>query len=185
MPSELYVQVPLRYGDFAYAVSGSPLDRLSEYGREASFLLQLHLRMVMYSREYRLDGLLHDGHARHLARWAGNTSARTAKRDLKRLEDAGFIERRDDGWFVPAAVEWPLVRKGTRDHISDFIRDHVYERDGYRCVLCGATDDLTLDHIIPWSKGGPDTAGNLQTLCGSCNSRKKARIAPPVTLANR
>lgn len=177
MPSELYVQVPLRYGDLAYAVCDSPAYRLMQYGREAPFLLQLHLRMVMYSQEWRLDGLLDDGHMAALARWAGS-GPRIAKRDLKRLEDAGFIERRDDDeWFVPAALEWELVRKGTRDYISDFIRQRVYERDGYACVHCGATDDLTLDHAIPWSKGGPDKVSNLQTLCGSCNSKKRARVA--------
>lgn len=53
----------------------------------------------------------------------------------------------------------------------------VFERDGCACVQCGATQDLTLDHIRPWSIGGTDTAENLQILCRSCNSSKGDRVA--------
>lgn len=63
-----------------------------------------------------------------------------------------------------------------RAPIPQEIRDEVYARDGYACVKCGATEDLTLDHIHPWSLGGPDTADNLRVLCRSCNSRKSNRI---------
>lgn len=51
----------------------------------------------------------------------------------------------------------------------------VFKRDGYRCVACGSDEDLTVDHIFPWSKGGSDELDNLQTLCGTCNSSKGAR----------
>ena len=43
------------------------------------------------------------------------------------------------------------------------------------CAHCGATEDMHRDHIIPLSKGGPDTFGNSQMLCGSCNKRKGAK----------
>jgi len=83
---------------------------------------------------------------------------------------------------VPAArgcvpIElWKIERTGTRQRIPQHIRDFVYERDGYACVICSATEDITLDHIKPWSKGGPDVVGNLRTLCRPCNSRKGAKI---------
>lgn len=47
-------------------------------------------------------------------------------------------------------------------------------RDGC-CLRCGSTDDLTIDHIWPLSKGGTDAKGNLQTLCGACNEAKADR----------
>ena len=45
----------------------------------------------------------------------------------------------------------------------------------HKCVYCGATEDLTQDHIIPLSRGGPHTISNVAPACCSCNSRKGAR----------
>ncbi len=47
------------------------------------------------------------------------------------------------------------------------------------CLMCGKfveCEKLTLDHIIPLSKGGTHTIENIQPLCFSCNSRKHARV---------
>lgn len=48
----------------------------------------------------------------------------------------------------------------------------VFAKDGFKCVKCGETSGLTLDHIIPRSDGGSDELANLQTLCLSCNGKK-------------
>lgn len=40
------------------------------------------------------------------------------------------------------------------------------------CVNCGSTDNPTIDHIIPVSRGGRNSIGNYQTLCKSCNCSK-------------
>ena len=43
------------------------------------------------------------------------------------------------------------------------------------CAYCGATDNLSLDHLIPRLRGGEDASDNLVTACRSCNSSKGAR----------
>jgi 5-methylcytosine-specific restriction endonuclease McrA len=43
----------------------------------------------------------------------------------------------------------------------------------YCCVACAATDDLTLDHVVPLSVGGRNHPINLQLLCRGCNVRKR------------
>ena len=63
-----------------------------------------------------------------------------------------------------------------RAPIPTVVRDEVFQRDGNECRRCGASEDLTLDHIHPWSIGGPDTPDNLQVLCRSCNSSKGDRV---------
>ena len=44
------------------------------------------------------------------------------------------------------------------------------------CAHCGATENLHRDHIIPLYRGGPDTFGNSQMLCGSCNRSKGTKF---------
>ena len=44
------------------------------------------------------------------------------------------------------------------------------------CVNCGASESITLDHIIPISRGGRHSIGNLQSLCQSCNSSKNSKL---------
>ncbi|MET7419439.1 TerD family protein [Dactylosporangium sp. NPDC005555] len=56
------------------------------------------------------------------------------------------------------------------------VRAEVWRRDGGACVECQATEYLEFDHVIPWSRGGATSAGNLQLLCRRCNLAKGARI---------
>jgi 5-methylcytosine-specific restriction endonuclease McrA len=51
-------------------------------------------------------------------------------------------------------------------------RINVFRRDGYECQYCGATQHLTIDHVLPRSRGGRDTWENLVTACHDCNTRK-------------
>lgn len=63
-----------------------------------------------------------------------------------------------------------------RPPIPREIVDAVYKRDGGRCVFCGSTQNLQLDHIIPFSKGGATTLDNMQLLCQKCNIEKSNKI---------
>lgn len=51
-------------------------------------------------------------------------------------------------------------------------REAIFERDGWTCQRCGSTEYLTLDHVIPLSRGGRHDPDNLCCLCWSCNVRK-------------
>lgn len=62
-----------------------------------------------------------------------------------------------------------------RDPIPPAVRWEIHQRDGYRCVYCGEEGELQLDHVIPYSRGGPDTYENLVSACRTCNRTKGAR----------
>jgi hypothetical protein len=54
-------------------------------------------------------------------------------------------------------------------------RPRIYKRDHYQCVYCGSNKDLTLDHVMPKSRGGGNEWTNLVTSCFKCNLRKGNR----------
>jgi 5-methylcytosine-specific restriction endonuclease McrA len=51
-------------------------------------------------------------------------------------------------------------------------RHRIYARDNHHCVYCGSKKSLTIDHVIPRSKGGLNTWTNMVTSCFSCNVKK-------------
>jgi 5-methylcytosine-specific restriction endonuclease McrA len=54
-------------------------------------------------------------------------------------------------------------------------RQNIFKRDNFRCVYCGRPDSLTLDHVIPRSRGGRESWHNLVTACQRCNTLKGDR----------
>ena len=63
-----------------------------------------------------------------------------------------------------------------RERIPDNVKMYIWKRDNGRCAVCGSQEKLEFDHIIPLSKGGSNTARNLQLLCEKCNRSKGAKI---------
>ena len=55
-------------------------------------------------------------------------------------------------------------------------RNLIYKRDKNKCQYCGSTKSLTIDHVIPKSKGGQDTWENLVVACSSCNVKKSDKL---------
>ncbi len=72
----------------------------------------------------------------------------------------------------------PSVENGSmvRTPIPEEVQLFVWNRDGGKCVKCGSQENLEFDHIIPLSKGGGNTARNIQLLCASCNRAKSNTI---------
>ncbi|MEK9893731.1 MAG: HNH endonuclease [Pelagibacteraceae bacterium] len=64
-------------------------------------------------------------------------------------------------------------------------RAMIYKRDGNKCQYCGATKDLTIDHIQPRSLGGQDTWENLVTACSTCNSKKGGKLLKETNMVLR
>jgi len=54
-------------------------------------------------------------------------------------------------------------------------KQNILKRDGHRCGYCESRENLTLDHIIPKSRGGTNSWENLVTCCARCNGKKDNR----------
>jgi hypothetical protein len=56
---------------------------------------------------------------------------------------------------------------------SGAIREYIRERDlPTQCIYCQSSTNLSYDHLIPRSRGGPDIADNVVLACKTCNSSK-------------
>lgn len=117
------------------------------------------------------------GRNRDDVHWAKTEASLARLVERKRIKlQVGPLESCYSGPVLTALIlNWGTVRP-KRSAIPLKVRVAVYERDGNRCVNCGATERLSLDHVIPWSHGGSDHVGNLQTMCVSCNSSKSNRV---------
>ena len=63
-----------------------------------------------------------------------------------------------------------------RERIPENVRIEVWRRDGGKCAKCGSQEKLEYDHIIPISKGGSNTARNIELLCEKHNRSKSNNI---------
>lgn len=63
--------------------------------------------------------------------------------------------------------------------VEDFSYRDVLARDGMHCYLCDAVvspDDLSFDHVVPLTRGGPHTLGNVRVAHLACNIRKGNKL---------
>src|SRR5437763_13334121 len=85
--------------------------------------------------------------------------------------------------------QWPhVIRLVTYVHVPraaqrKISRRALFARDDWRCVYCGDTGGrLTLDHVIPRSRGGDSSWENVVTSCAPCNLRKGNRLPPEIQM---
>jgi CRISPR/Cas system Type II protein with McrA/HNH and RuvC-like nuclease domain len=63
-----------------------------------------------------------------------------------------------------------------RPRIPENVRIEVWRRDGGKCARCGSRESLEYDHIVPISKGGSNTARNIELLCEKHNRSKSNNV---------
>lgn len=71
---------------------------------------------------------------------------------------------------------WLSRKEGSGDEFT--LREWLALCESYdhRCLACGQPKPLTVDHVVPLSKGGSNSIENIQPLCQPCNSEKHVKI---------
>jgi len=54
-------------------------------------------------------------------------------------------------------------------------KEKVFDLYGRKCLCCGSTENITIDHVVSVKNGGVNEIENMQPLCKSCNSRKSTK----------
>ncbi|KAI4325549.1 hypothetical protein MLD38_030934 [Melastoma candidum] len=100
---------------------------------------------------------------------------------LEFMEKADVLEYYDQtvnspsgSFYIPAVLRVPqLLQVVKRRRVKNSLsRKNILYRDNYTCQYCSSGENLTIDHILPISRGGEWTWENLVTACSRCNSRK-------------
>jgi len=68
------------------------------------------------------------------------------------------------------------VRIPRDTHRRKITRRAVFARDDWTCQYCGSRSNLTVDHVVPRSKGGPSSWENIVASCAPCNRRKGSAL---------
>ncbi len=95
----------------------------------------------------------------------------------------GRYELRSTSTSMPRPMVIRLVTyvRVPRDtHRRKITRRAVFARDRWECQYCGARASLTVDHVVPRSKGGASSWENIVASCAPCNRRKGDKLADKV-----
>ncbi len=101
-----------------------------------------------------------------------------AKQKVQVLAYSDHIIRTAEGavFRLPSVLKLiKLIRTLYRSKVP-FSKRNILIRDGFRCAYCGqGAGKLTIDHVIPRSRGGKDGFDNCVASCRSCNNKKGGR----------
>lgn len=105
----------------------------------------------------------------HVLVWKGKAEVVERSSEPLRSAAGSFVRP-----LVIRLLQYVRVPRAVKRRIS---RRVLFARDGWRCAYCGQTAGrLTLDHVVPRSRGGDSTWENVVTACAPCNLRKGDRL---------
>lgn len=84
-----------------------------------------------------------------------------------------------EAWHMPTVIRLNYYVTIPHKEIP-LTRRNVMHRDKYTCQYCDRKSDLTIDHIMPRSRGGKDTWDNVCVACLRCNVTKGSRTPKEV-----
>jgi len=82
-----------------------------------------------------------------------------------------------DGSFIKIPLVMKLIKviRMLYKNRVPFTKKNIFIRDRFKCQYCGSNNELTIDHVIPVSKGGKSSFENCVSACKPCNNKKNDR----------
>jgi 5-methylcytosine-specific restriction endonuclease McrA len=140
-------------------------------------------KYIETDRNYRANHLEEEkiNHRNYYLSHKDQCIARAKKWHLEHPEKGATYHRK---WFLshPDTRHLPVIAyrarkaKASGRGVSKDDWIEILNRYNNKCLACGSTEDITMDHIIPLVKGGAHDPDNIQPLCKSCNCKKLTKI---------
>ena len=174
--AECRVCYAARYGDKA---------RAQQAAYRASHREEIRPKARQYTAQYRHDGRedaeqtaqrKQEWRTRNLDRIKQLQADRYAANPEKYRAYAQAYRDSHPGWQVAAFHRSRAKALGLPGEWTGAEWEEIKASYGHRCLCCGRCEPeivLTVDHVIPMSKGGTNHLSNIQPLCLACNQRKK------------
>jgi len=155
--------------------------REKRLAKQKEYYQQNREKAIEYARQWRKDNpeKCKEYHEVYAEKYPEKERLRHFNKAKKyREEKPELVKEWSKRWRENHPEKVALANQKRRAKYSEFL---VTEKDirkiySSQCVACGTYERITLDHIVPLSRGGNHSLGNLQPLCFSCNSSKGNKL---------
>jgi 5-methylcytosine-specific restriction endonuclease McrA len=145
---------------------------------QSVLVLNRHWLAIHFCTVRRAIGLLYTGLAR-VVDDSFQTHSFEEWRELSAVRtDPEMIHAASFSLLVPHVIVLHSYARRPPQEVK-FSRRNIFLRDHHRCQYCGRTpprEELTIDHVVPLSRGGRTTWDNVVLACVRCNSKKGSRL---------
>lgn len=100
------------------------------------------------------------------------------KDNPQKTEEAQKKYRKSDKFHIAARNRQHKrrIKKSNGSGITNRQWNELLRTYNFRCAYCGIQTNMTIDHVIPISKGGEHSIGNIVPACAECNNHKRASL---------
>lgn len=180
MTDEAYVfDLKMLCGGYAYFSTYTMFDRFGKYHREFRKPSTVSIKRFAEAAIVLLgQNPLHIENKKQFQSWLRAKGWAIAKKQYAHESMQQWLKAKECiNSAISLFTDIELVAPSTlKRSYSGKKKDKIIERDGNKCIICGSESELTMQHIIPFSKGGETTSRNLVTLCKSCNQEREDNV---------
>lgn len=179
MTDEAYIfDLKMLCGGYAYFSTFTMFDRFGKYHREFRKPSTVSIKRFAEAAIVLGQNPLHIENKKQFQSWLRAKGWAIAKKKYVHESMHQWLKSKECiNSAISLFTDIDLVAPSTlKRSYSGKKKDEIIERDGNNCIICRSESELTMQHVIPFSKGGETTSRNLVTLCKSCNQELEDNV---------